>query len=47
MRIALLVVICVVGGADLLLAQHVWGIMKSKGLIREELLAEPASAGKS
>ena len=39
MRLALFIAICVFVGADILMAQELWGLMKSKGWIREEILA--------
>ena len=38
MRIVFSIVICVFVGADILMAQELWGLMKSKGMIREEVL---------
>lgn len=38
MRLVLFIVICVVVAADILMAQELWGLMKSKGMIREEVL---------
>ena len=39
MRIFFSIVICVFVGADVLMAQELWSLMKSKGMIREEILA--------
>lgn len=39
MRLVFSIVICVFVGADILMAQEVWGLMKSKGMIREEVTA--------
>lgn len=41
MRFALYIAICVFVVADILMAQELWGLMKSKGFIREEILATP------
>ncbi len=41
MRFALYIAICVFVIADILMAQELWGLMKSKGFIREEILAAP------
>lgn len=43
MRITLLVAICVLVGVDILLADHVWGIMKTKGFVRDEFSAPSSS----
>lgn len=39
MRLVFFIVICVFVAADILMAQELWGLMKSKGMIREEVLA--------
>jgi hypothetical protein len=39
MRSVLYIAICVFVVADILMAQELWGHMKSKGFIREEILA--------
>ncbi len=39
MRLIFFIVICVFVAADILMAQELWGLMKSKGMIREEVLA--------
>ena len=39
MRIFFSIVICVFVVADILMAQELWSLMKSKGMIREEILA--------
>lgn len=39
MRPVFLIVICLFVGADFVLAQELWSLMKSKGMIREEVLA--------
>lgn len=41
MRFALYIAICVFVIADILMAQELWGLMKSKGFIREGILATP------
>ncbi len=38
MRLVFFIVICVFVGADILMAQELWDLMKSKGMIREEVL---------
>lgn len=39
MHLALYIAICVFVIADILMAQELWGLMKSKGFIREEIIA--------
>lgn len=39
MRLVFFIVICVFVVVDILLAQELWDLMKSKGMIREEILA--------
>jgi hypothetical protein len=39
MRIVFSIVICVFVGADILMAQELWSLMQSKGMIREDILA--------
>jgi hypothetical protein len=41
MRFALYLAICVFLIADILMAQELWGLMNSKGFIREEIFATP------
>lgn len=41
MRFVLYIAICAFVVADILMAQELWGQMKSKGFIREEILATP------
>lgn len=44
MRFFLFIAICVFVGVDILLAQEMWGIMKSKRMIREEFMSAPSTA---
>lgn len=41
MRLAIFIAICVFVAADFLMAQELWGLMKGKGWIREEILVDP------
>lgn len=41
MRFALYFAICVFLVADILMAQELWGLMKSKGYIRDEIFTAP------
>ena len=43
MRLVPFIAFCLFLGADILKAHYLWGVFKSKGFIREELLS-PASA---